>query len=172
MNAKQEIHETLRRCVRYARPLSQSEEDRIRKILDTHTLEPIGDGVPLAQECADLIEEAERRAKENGRRDIAYRNAIQRLKLFLKDRKTSFFAGKEPIDDRPFDPTLCGFARISGHPIWHRNDYSIIVSKIENQTAKQITVKELMGGLVICVAPWPATQSDGERLLKLLGVLK
>jgi len=78
----------------------------------------------------------------------------------------------EPIDDRPFDPTLCGFARISGHPIWHRNDYSIIVSKIENQTAKQITVKELMGGLVVCVAPWPATQSDGERLLRLLGVLE
>ena len=77
----------------------------------------------------------------------------------------------EPIDSRAFDPTLCGFARISGHPIWHRNDYSIIVSKIENQTAKQITVKELMGGLVVCVAPWPATQSDGERLLKLLGVL-
>ena len=78
----------------------------------------------------------------------------------------------EPIDDRPFDPALCGFNRISGHPIWCTETHSVEVSKIENQTATQITIKELMGGLVVCVAPWPATQSDGKRLLELLGVLK
>ena len=49
----------------------------------------------LRQECLDLIAEAERRAKDNKLGDVAYRNAIHRLKKFLRDGETSFYVGKQ-----------------------------------------------------------------------------
>lgn len=50
MNAKQEIHEILRRCVRYARPFTEGEQDKVRAILETHELVPVG-----TQEQRDVL---------------------------------------------------------------------------------------------------------------------
>lgn len=167
MNAKQEILDSvdeLCKCIERGWPISAFRFiQTIRAILSTHTLEPIGDGTPLAQECADLIEEAERRALENGRGDVAYRNAIHRLKLFLKDRKTSFFAGKEPIDDRAFDPTLCGFSRNNSHSQWYNNH--VFSVRVDDDDGIFLYRNHHF------VCKMPATQSEGERLLRLLGVL-
>lgn len=186
MNAKQEILE----IIDYTRrqkdmPLAGSEVDRIREILSKHTLEPIGDGTPLAQECANLIEEAERRAKENGRGDVAYRNAIHRLKQFLKDRKTSFFAGKEKIDDREFSPAILGWlvlhnlkddevkrveweSRNGNYKIMKNSRYSLTTGRLLGRLEMTTSGAAVYG--VITEFPWPSTQSDGEKLLRLLGV--
>ena len=74
---------------------------------------------------------------------------------------------KEPIDDRPFDPTLCGFVRenlVTTLGTYYRSGI-VEIAQVEDRIQVWTTKK-------ICDAPWPATQSDGERLLKLLGVLK
>jgi hypothetical protein len=81
------------------------------EILATHELVPIDDAIGLRRECLALIEEAERRAKDNSMGDAAYRNAIQRLKLFLRDGKTTFH---EEHDETPFDPERCGFKATHG----------------------------------------------------------
>lgn len=152
----------------------------IRKILSMHRLEPKS-RTPLAQECADLIEEAERRAKENGRGDVAYRNAIHRLKLFLKDGKTSFFVGK----DTPFDPTLCGFKLVmEAVPYLWENAICVLIHvsatgllyiqpKYEDDDDDDSDA-ELDAAVRptpwVDHCPWPLNHSDGEKLLKLLGV--
>lgn len=110
MNAKQEIHEKLRRCVRYARPLSRSEEDRVRTILETHTL--------------------------------------------------------EPIDDRPFDPTLCGFREENGQLVKGDGEFFI-----ENNMGCLELWALGEDEPLIRIAKWPVAHSLMERLLKLLGVL-
>lgn len=51
-------------------------------------MELVANEIPLRRECLALIEEAERRAKDNNLGDAAYRNAMQRLKLFLRDGRS------------------------------------------------------------------------------------
>jgi len=73
----------------------------------------------------------------------------------------------EPIDDRPFDPTLCGFVRenlVTTLGTYYRSGI-VEIAQVEDRIQVWTTKK-------ICDAPWPATQSEGERMLKLLGVLK
>lgn len=79
----------------------------------------------------------------------------------------------EPIDERPFDPTLCGWENTYHEDgqtpckyQWASGDYVI---SYDAESAGHI---EEIAGACQFTFPWPATQSDGERLLKLLGVLK
>ena len=72
----------------------------------------------------------------------------------------------EPIDDRPFDPTLCGLILIyEGDKMKSWESSRHIVRNIDGCITLQAKAADT-------AVPWPATQSDGERLLKLLGVLK
>jgi hypothetical protein len=127
MNARQEIEQILEH-LRDAESHVQIDRleghvDRIREILATHELVPIDDAIGLRRECLALIEEAERRAKDNSMGDVAYRNAIQRLKLFLRDGKTTFH---EERDDSPFDPGRCGF-KLNNIDVWKREGISISI---------------------------------------------
>lgn len=73
----------------------------------------------------------------------------------------------EPIDDRPFDPTLCGFKRIHEN-IW-KNDICTIIQAAGRLFDVVMNDEQIPCYLEYC--PWPATQSEGKRLLELLGVL-
>jgi hypothetical protein len=72
----------------------------------------------------------------------------------------------EPIDDRPFDPTLCGFERVEDSAGAWSNGSHILYHLHGNGMVEDIASACQFG------FPWPATQSDGEKLFKLLGVLK
>ena len=114
MNAKEEILDLIdNRREQKDMPLAYSVPERIREILSRHELVPIEEGTKveliygkkpdaLRRECLAPIEEAERRAKDNGMGDAAYRNAVQRLKLFLRDGKTSFHHADETERDYAF----------------------------------------------------------------------
>lgn len=88
MTPKQEIEQLLHEFAIAPGDFSMwNKRARILAILDSHEIVPI-DEIGLRRECLALIEEADRRAKNNGMGDVAYRNAIQRLKLFMRDGKT------------------------------------------------------------------------------------
>lgn len=98
--------------------------------------------------------------------DILSESDIERINAILSTHTL------EPIDDRPFDPTLCGFKlikseihRINGYRVWVKDGLEI--TKLDDGYGEY--EQQDTGAIRI---PWPATQSDGERLLKLLGVLR
>lgn len=70
-----------------------------------------------------------------------------------------------PVDTRPFDPTLCGLKLI------YEGD------KMKSWDSGRHIVRDIDGCITLQAkaadtgVPWPATQSDGETLLRLLGVL-
>lgn len=76
----------------------------------------------------------------------------------------------EPIDDRPFDPALCGFTYADHCPedadrCWDTMEYRLCL------VGEYGRIESVIVGEDYFEFPWPLTQSDGERLLKLLGVL-
>lgn len=77
-----------------------------------------------------------------------------------------------PVDTRPFDPTLCGFehtyhedGQTPDARQWSNGDY-VITRDGDDGHLEEIAGAGQMG------FPWPATQSDGKKLLELLGVLE
>ena len=80
----------------------------------------------------------------------------------------------EPIDEREFDPALCGFDPQDLGPYatdtcgWYKITLAgeaCVLTKTKGCLTVQVDSR------VIYIGVMPATQSDGERLLKLLGVL-
>ena len=88
------------------------------------------------------------------------------------------------VDSRPFDPTLCGFESFSDG-VWIRSvpgddDLRLRVLRrasecfhgLSSSIAIFIDSFEPFAARNICDCPWPETQSDGKKLLELLGVLE
>lgn len=78
----------------------------------------------------------------------------------------------ELVDSRPFDPTLCGATpvrstihRLNGYQKW--TIHSLTLTRFEDGHGE---FEQAFTGHKILIQ-WPATQSDGETLLRLLGVL-
>lgn len=72
----------------------------------------------------------------------------------------------EPIDDRPFDPTLCGFREENGQLVKGDGEFFI-----ENNMGCLELWALGEDEPLIRIAKWPVAHSLMERLLKLLGVL-
>lgn len=94
------------------------------------------------------------------------------LTCFEADRIRAILETHElvPVDTRPFDPALCAFTliqstihRINGFQIWKKGEISL--TRFDNGKGQF----DQFSGFILF--PWPATQSDGETLLRLLGVL-
>lgn len=88
---------------------------------------------------------------------------LDRIRAILKTHELVL------VDKRPLDPALCGFTliqstihRINGYRMWKKGEISL--TRFDNGKGEF----EQFHGLI--VFPWPATQSDGETLLRLLGV--
>jgi hypothetical protein len=82
-----------------------------------------------------------------------------------------------PVDTRPFDPTLCGFHSVdksyknSAIVRWECNPGALTVGwTIERENDLLCLAK--WGVNQFWGIPWPATQSDGKKLLELLGALE
>lgn len=69
-----------------------------------------------------------------------------------------------PIDNTPFDPERCGWDFVNGS--WYF--LSTELRKFEGINGLRLIVEAAKG--FMWNAPWPATHSDGVRLLQLLGL--
>jgi len=69
-----------------------------------------------------------------------------------------------PIDNTPFDPERCGWSFVNGS--WY--SLGVELRKFEGRNGLRIVIEDAEG--FMWNAPWPATHSDGVRLLQLLGL--
>lgn len=77
-----------------------------------------------------------------------------------------------PVDTRPFDPTLCGFMLVyEGDKIKSWESERHFLRRVDGYDRGRACVT-LQARADDDMVVWPATQSDGETLLRLLGVLK
>jgi hypothetical protein len=97
------------------------------------------------------------------------------LTCFETDRIRAILETHElvQVDTRPFDPTLCGFQSLEPHSegLWENAEWQILKTADGNLAVARSELQSWPTAYLEH-APWPATQSDGETLLRLLGALE
>lgn len=174
MNATQEILDALyrldvpRKNPRLERAIHDNTDD-IRAILETHELVPVDQHAEMQRL---LLPYAGLKLRDGEVMPVDGEGLVECLTRVLQAFEALRTPVIPPIDSRPFDPTLCGFEPLY-EGAWGAAlpNVAFTIKKRHSWCEAWQEESEERGAEKTCDCPWPATQSDGETLLRLLGVL-
>lgn len=174
MNAKQEILALLEITENDDWNDMRNFHERIRAILETHELVPVDQHAEMQRL---LLPYAGLKLRDGEVMPVDGEGIVECLTRVLQAFESLRITcgeqwGRALTEKKPFDPTLCGFQWMGPHSdgLWENAEWQILKTADGNLAVARSKLQS-WSTAYLEHAPWPATQSDGETLLRLLGVL-